>query len=261
MERLCQWFLYFTAYSFLGWCCECLYCALCDRKWVNRGFLNGPLCPIYGFGAMAVLYLLRPFTENLFTLFLASMVITSALEYFTGWLLERLFHLKLWDYTGYFCNLNGRVCLRNSILFGLMGVALVWVIHPWLEGKLLLIPRGVLLWLSLGLFVVLAADMWVTVRSALQLRDKLAELHQLAEDLREKTEESLQEHREQLEERRAQLEERLSLQREHLNRQLMAVREKYFQRRFIKAFPNMTSPRSREALERLKQAIADRKKH
>ena len=259
MYEACMIFLFFLLYSFIGWVCETIWCSVGSRKWVNRGFLNGPLCPVYGFGAMAVLYLLRPFTENLFTLFLAAMVITSVLEYFTGWLLERLFHLKLWDYTGYFCNINGRVCLRNSILFGLMGVALVWLIHPWLKDVLLLIPVSLLIGLSWGLLAVLAADLWLTVRSALQLRDRVAELHRAVEELRERSEDhrlALQQH---LEERREQLEGRVAQQREQLNRQLMSAREKYFQRRLIKAFPNMSSPH-REALDRLKQAVAERKK-
>ena len=142
-------FLLFLLYSVIGWACETVWCSVGSRKFVNRGFLNGPLCPIYGFGALAVLYLLRPFTENLFTVFLAGIVMTSFLEYVTGYLLERLFHLKLWDYSNRFCNINGRVCLRNSLLFGMMSVLLVWFIHPFLEGMLLKIPRTLLLFLSL----------------------------------------------------------------------------------------------------------------
>ena len=68
MYEACMIFLFFLLYSFIGWVCETIWCSVGSRKWVNRGFLNGPLCPVYGFGAMAVLYLLRPFTENLFTL-------------------------------------------------------------------------------------------------------------------------------------------------------------------------------------------------
>ena len=181
-------FLLFLLYSVIGWACETVWCSVGSRKFVNRGFLNGPLCPIYGFGALAVLYLLRPFTENLFTVFLAGIVMTSFLEYVTGYLLERLFHLKLWDYSNRFCNINGRVCLRNSLLFGMMSVLLVWFIHPFLEGMLLKIPRTLLLFLVLALFTVFVIDIVVTVYTVLKLNGKLEAIHRALNELSEKTE-------------------------------------------------------------------------
>ena len=92
-------FLLFLCYSFLGWACETVYCSIGKRKFVNRGFLNGPLCPVYGFGALAVLYFLRPVSDNIPLLFVSGMVLTSVIEYITGYLLEKLFATKWWDYS------------------------------------------------------------------------------------------------------------------------------------------------------------------
>ena len=119
-EDFCALFLLFIAYSTLGWCGEMIYCSvpkgrLCEK----RGFLNGFLCPIYGHGALLVLYALRGGFRNPFLTFLFGALLTSALEYFTSWVMEKLFHMRWWDYSHYKFQINGRVCLLNSTCFGL----------------------------------------------------------------------------------------------------------------------------------------------
>ena len=130
-------FLLFLIYSAVGWLCESVYCSVPAHKFINRGFLNGPLCPIYGVGALLADALLTPVAWSLPLLFLGGAIVTSVLEYFTGWLLETLFHAKWWDYSNKKWNLHGRVCLRNSVLFGLMCVILLRVLHPLLLGLVL----------------------------------------------------------------------------------------------------------------------------
>lgn len=103
------------------------------KKFVNRGFLYGPYCPIYGFGALIVLYPLLALGNHPILVFLGGMILTSALEYFTSWLMETLFHEKWWDYSHYKYNLNGRICLLNSTLFGLMALVVVFIIQPYVE--------------------------------------------------------------------------------------------------------------------------------
>ncbi len=132
--------LYFFIYSFFGWLCECLYCGIPARRFINRGFLEGPYCPIYGFGALIVLYILQPFADRIVLLFLAGLVLTSVLEYITSYLMEKLFHSKWWDYSSRRLNINGRVCLRNSLMFGVLGVIVVRVIHPMVQMFLQQIP-------------------------------------------------------------------------------------------------------------------------
>ena len=96
---LYDYLFYFVVYSFIGWCTEVCFCSVSTGKFVNRGFLNGPVCPIYGFGMVIVIYILTPVTENVFLLFFGSMILASALELVTGWALKKLFHTSWWDYS------------------------------------------------------------------------------------------------------------------------------------------------------------------
>lgn len=125
-----QIFLLFIIYSFIGWTCEVLYCSIYQKKFVNRGFLYGPICPIYGCGALIIFFFLMPLAHNVFLLFFSAMFLMSVLEYFVSWAMEKLFDTKWWDYSHYKFNINGRVCLLNSTLFGVMGVIAVKFVHP-----------------------------------------------------------------------------------------------------------------------------------
>ena len=108
------WFLLFILYSFLGWCGETVYCSLGQRRLCEkRGFLNGFLCPIYGHGALLVLYALHGGCESPLLTFLFGMLLTSAVEYVTSYYMEKLFHMRWWDYSHYRFQINGRVCLLN----------------------------------------------------------------------------------------------------------------------------------------------------
>ena len=132
-EDLCELFLLYIAYSTLGWCGEMLYCSIpkghiCEK----RGFLNGFLCPIYGHGALLVLYLLHGGFQNPVLTFIFGAIVTSILEYFTSWIMEKLFHMRWWDYSHYKFQINGRVCLLNSTCFGLACVLLCHLVQPWL---------------------------------------------------------------------------------------------------------------------------------
>lgn len=125
--------LYFFLYSFFGWLCECIYCSIPAHTFINRGFLAGPYCPIYGCGALAVLHILDPFGYSIPLMFGMGIVVTSALEYVTSWGMEVLFHTKWWDYSSYPFNIHGRVCLKNSLLFGCMVLVVYYLIHPAIQ--------------------------------------------------------------------------------------------------------------------------------
>ncbi len=129
-----QWFLWFMAYSFIGWAYESILCSIVGRRPVNRGFLNGPICPIYGTGAVAVVWALGSFRDQVAVLFLLSAFLTTALEYLTSWVMEKLFHARWWDYSGKFLNIHGRVCLLGFTAFGAMAVLVVRYVQPWLAG-------------------------------------------------------------------------------------------------------------------------------
>jgi uncharacterized membrane protein len=123
----------FTLYSFLGWLMEVIFCSLRAKKFVNRGFLFGPFCPIYGFGMLLVVAFLTPLETNLFIFFISAILVTTLLEYLTGLVMDLLFHTQWWDYSNEKFNINGYVCLRYSIYWGILSVFVVKLIHPWID--------------------------------------------------------------------------------------------------------------------------------
>lgn len=131
--EMCKYFLCFAFFSFIGWMWECVYYTIQQRRRVNSGFLTTCFCPIYGIGGLLGLVLLGG-VDNVFVLFTVGMVVTGALEYFVGWLLERLFGQRWWDYTGWPLNINGRICIFSVLAFGFGIVALVKFIGPFTIG-------------------------------------------------------------------------------------------------------------------------------
>ncbi|MBU4438878.1 MAG: putative ABC transporter permease [Acetobacterium sp.] len=123
-------FIYFFLYAIIGWMCEVVYCSIPEKKFINRGFLNGPYCPIYGVGALIIITFLMPYIHDPILVFFIGVLLTSTLEYITSWGMEKLFHAKWWDYSDHKFNINGRVCLLNSFLFGLLCVVLMYLVHP-----------------------------------------------------------------------------------------------------------------------------------
>ena len=179
-----QFLWIFFVYSFLGWCTEVSYVALVSGRFVNRGFLNGPVCPIYGFGVVIVLGCLEPLQENLLLLFLGSVVLTSLLEWLTGFLLEKLFHQRWWDYSDQPFNLGGYICLRFSIMWGLACLFVVKIVHPSVLLLIRLIPRP-LGWTLLAIFgVVLAVDLAATLRTIAKINRSLGQIDELAAKIR-----------------------------------------------------------------------------
>lgn len=155
-------FLWFILYSFAGWVYESILVSCQERRLVNRGFLNGPLCPIYGTGAVAGIVVLGNVKHPL-VVFLVSMVGASILEYATSWAMERLFHARWWDYSHFRFNLNGRVCLLGAVVFGLGGVVIVDVVQPPVERVTDMIPVQVVHVLVAVLVLLTVLDTVVTV--------------------------------------------------------------------------------------------------
>ena len=175
----------FFVYAFLGWCAEVCYAALRTGKFVNRGFLNGPVCPIYGFGMAAVLWALRPLMGNTVLLFLGSVVLTSLLEWLTGYLLEKLFHQRWWDYSDEPFNLGGYICLRFSLYWGLACLFMLKIVHPTVLWGIRALPRSIGWLLRAVLAAATAADLAATVRTVVRMNRQLRQLDELAGRLRE----------------------------------------------------------------------------
>ncbi len=165
--------LYFLLYSFIGWNCEVIYCSIPKKNFVNRGFLNGPICPIYGFGAIFIIKFLYPFKDEVVILFLLAVVLTSTLEYITSFILEKLFNTKWWDYSNNEFNINGRVCLLNSTLFGILAVILVEIIHPFLQNIVIYIPQNYKVASVYCLGIIFIIDFIFTVNGLIRLQGKL----------------------------------------------------------------------------------------
>lgn len=158
MKTVCSYILLFFVYSFLGWCLE-VGCKLAsDHKFVNRGFLIGPYCPIYGHGALIMTILLHKYLNDPVTLFIMIILCCSILEYFTSYFLEKIFHTRWWDYTHYKFNINGRICLETMIPFGLFGLFIMYVTNPFFLGIINSIPVTLLYILSVLLLIIYIID-------------------------------------------------------------------------------------------------------
>lgn len=249
----------FIIYAFFGWCTEVSYAALDTGKFVNRGFLNGPYCPIYGCGIVIVVTILTPLKENLLLLFVGSVLLTTTLEFLTGYILEKAFHNKWWDYSDKPFNVKGYICLKFSILWGLACTFVMEILHPAIY-KLItwipFLPGVILLIILMGIFAV---DCCITVSTILKfnrhlkiMEDLAASIHRLSDEIGENIYENVSdilERSEQFQEDHAQFIEKITETtettrtrisqtteaarvrlldvREEKQRQLLELREKY----------------------------------
>ena len=179
-----QWTLLFFFYCFCGWVWESCYVSICQRRWVNRGFLAGPLLPIYGTGAILILFVTLPAENHLFLVWLLGMLAATALEYITGAAMEKLFKVRYWDYSKHKFNLNGYICLSSSVAWGFFSVFLVRFLHPPVGRLLSRIPPVFVDPLALGLTIAFTVDVVRSVQAALDLREVLTKLTEENEELR-----------------------------------------------------------------------------
>ena len=253
------WF--FAIYSFIGWCSEVVYAVITTGKFSNRGFLNGPVCPIYGFGTIIVILSLTPFRGNLLLLFTGSVLLTSILELATGFLLEKVFHNKWWDYSDKPFNIGGYICLSFSLMWGLGCIFVIHIIHPMISYGVFSMPKLIGGGLIALILLLLALDTASTVVSVYGFNKRLHQLDEIAakiKNISEELGENLTKNtlaimeinddvKEELGERKAEFEELITRQRELLSR------SNYVHHRLVKAFPGLKSNKFAEALEKLKQ--------
>ena len=178
-----QLLLLFLVYSFLGWCVEVSFVAVTTGRVVNRGFLNGPVCPIYGVGMLGALLLLEPVSDNLVMLFFLGMLLCTLVELIGGWILERAFHTRWWDYTDKPFNLGGYVCLGFSIMWGFAVTFAVRLIHPLIFLLICWLPHLVG-WILIGvLYALFLIDFVLTLITVIGLRKQLGELERVGQAL------------------------------------------------------------------------------
>ena len=159
------YFLLYFIYCVLGYVLECGYCTIKNRKIIlNRGFLIGPYIPIYGFGSMLVIILLKKYSNDLIVFFVMASIIVTVLEYFTSYIMEKIFKARWWDYSERKLNINGRVCLENTFLFGIGSVVIMYVINPYFESVLFSLSNNVLCVFAICFLVIFVFDVIVSAK-------------------------------------------------------------------------------------------------
>lgn len=179
-----QWVLFFFIYSFIGWVWESCYVSVRKRRWVNRGFMHGPMLPLYGSGALVVLVSTIGVRENTPLVFLLGMLAATVLEYFTGAAMERLFHVRYWDYSNQKLNLHGYICVSSSLCWGCFSILLVRVVHVPIETAVLQIPLAVAEVIAFVLAVAAAVDLTQAFNEAMDLKRILVQLEESREQIR-----------------------------------------------------------------------------
>lgn len=173
--------LMFFVYGFLGWCMEVAYCGVTVGKFSNRGFLNGPICPIYGVGGMLVIVSLLPVKEHILLLYIMSVIITTGLELITGLALERLYHIRWWDYSDVPFNFKGFICLKFSLVWGFVCIGVMYGINPIIIGIVTGLHTPVKIIFASVFSVALITDIIVTVVTVKKLKIRLVAMRELAE--------------------------------------------------------------------------------
>lgn len=249
-----QLVLFFGIYSVLGWAMETCIVSVSQKKFAQRGMLYGPLCPIYGFGALFILLFCRPVDFSAVLVFFVGMSVTTALEYLTGWALEFLFHTRWWDYSCRRFQLHGYICLRCSLFWGALSVALTFLLHRGTESLVLRLPEAaqdLAAYLFLGL---LLADVVMSVLSIITLNGVLSRMNKLRASMAELSE-RIESALDDLKKREAEH----SLKLQKIQWETLLSKKNVLHSQFLTEFPRIRSTRFDEYLNELKNARKQRK--
>lgn len=282
-----QWILFFYIYCVFGWIFESTFVSIKSKRFVNRGFLKGPMIPIYGEGAIMMVIATTPVRGNIVLEYMLGLVGATALEYFVGALMEQIFKVKYWDYSKKRFNIKGYICLRSSLFWGVLSVLLAEVMHVPVEGFVLSLSTPVLISAVAVITVIFTADAVMSAKEAWDLRtiliavtkakEEVLELQRQLSDMKEEFTEQLAEKREefaeQLNEKKVLIAEQLSEKKEEitdsiklkleeavLNHQSLSDKLNIKGSHIIKRNPGATSKRFYEAIESVKQNIELKRK-
>jgi uncharacterized membrane protein len=258
--------MFFFIYGFIGWSLEVCYHAIETGKWSNRGFLNGAICPIYGIGVVTILYLLEPVSDFGPLLFVGGVVLCSAIELLTGYVMEKIFHQRWWDYSNERFNLKGYICLKFSLYWGIGVVFIVKLVHPSIQGVVDWIPYDVGAVILIATLMILAVDAVDTFRTIIGINRELETIHEAAAVIRKvsdgiserlfegtiKAVEEKEELGQKLQSNKEEAELQMALGRAELETKASELKElaedmarkfRRGQKRMLRAFPNMRSTR------------------
>lgn len=242
--------MYFIIYSFFGWVMESVLKTCIQKKPVNSGFLYGPFCPIYGFGAIIMFLFLQGFKERPILLFIIAFFILSLWEYIVGWALEKIFHTKYWDYTENKFNIRGRVCLMNSLFWGFLGVVFIRYMHPYIIERVDAINETELVILTVILITIMLVDAIISAIKVNDISISLEKLKEITDSIKEKLEEldKKQINKENIQ----QTIEDLKYKQTKIKRRLLRRTN-----RLKKAFPTMKS----DAIEKINEFLKEKKEN
>lgn len=245
-DTILYFITYLILYSFAGWVLESVCKTIEQRKIVNSGFLHGPFCPIYGFGALIMLLCLNFLKEQPILLFIAAFLVLSIWEYLVGVFLEKVFKTKYWDYSHLKFNLHGRVCLKNSLFWGLLGVVFVRYLHPFIDKYIKLLPIDLLLYINVIIGIAIVVDLVFSIIAITNFATMVKKINDLGENIKEKAKEL----KELNDKNRLRIEEVEKKSIENIERMIQKLKTKqarlkiriYKQaNRLKKAFPTMKS--------------------
>jgi len=244
---ICKYILWLILYSIVGWVYETTLCSIEEKKFVNRGFLNGPYCPIYGFGAILDILLIG-WISNPVALFFVGMAVTCTLEYITSWLLEVIFHAKWWDYSYMKFQIKGRVCLIGAIIFGTFSVVLIKFIHPFMIRQTESFPDAIIILATVLLSILILADITYTLVKFTGFQEKLQSLHHYLENAMTDPQGQMEKTISQIEDSKAygQIKEKMKS---------IIVKMNYQEKRMLRAFPRFKSLPYNDVLVRIKEYI------
>ncbi|WP_368488646.1 putative ABC transporter permease [Clostridium sp. BJN0013] len=253
---------YIAIYGFLGWCLEVVYTAVNTGRFINRGFFNGPICPIYGFGAIIIVVCFDPFKNNLFLLFVGSVFATSLLEYITGLILEKVFYNKWWDYSNVPFNIKGYICLKFSLAWGIACIFLIKIFHPVISSIVDLIPYLLIQICVVIIIILFIIDLITSVNIILKLNIILEKIQEIGTKIKEKSDALGEDISEEAIEFKKRYEnfskETIELKKRYTN---LIKKSNRFYTRLIKAFPHVKSTKYFDALEILKRNITYKRKN
>lgn len=248
LNRFYYLFLSFIIYSFFGWTIEVLYHIYKNKRFINRGFLYGPVCPIYGFSAVVFIISLTPFKNSFILTFLIGSIIASIIEYITGYLLEIFFHSKWWDYSNEMFNIKGYICLKFSIYWGIFAVLFMNIIHPKINNVILFISEKYGEGLYNILFACILIDAVLTINSLFELKSIYIELQEILTETKntlDKLSEAVSA------ETKLKLENRI----ENLNfiKEKILNRLNFKQKLLLRSYPKIKSNKFENALQHIKE--------
>lgn len=260
-EKLFFTITYFLIYSFLGWVMESIFRSIIEKRIINTGFLKGPICPIYGIGAFIMSNVLSNFSNNLILLFFSSMIILSLWEYIVGVFLEKVFHTKYWDYSDHKINFQGRICLSNSIYWGILGVLFIKYIHPFIQKIIGTINIDILHFVITISCIVFIVDVITSIVKVKNIRNALEKIEELNNEIKAKLKEIKIENNKQTE--KIDITENLQKIIDDLNERRNKIILRLYKNvyRLKKAFPAIDTKEIREVLNRkieLKNLIKNR---